>query len=153
MIPIKRYEISESVEAMASALFDIPYNSYDGGVEVVELQKALGRLRERMQVIEDRMTISIANEVDDKGKLKFSNQSIRDAEMRLRLLKDVDYQELKLKVEDISVDVEKMKNQGKAYSDIFKTIQNEVYFRREIQRLDNVKEIQKNKNIGVKFEE
>jgi len=145
MKAIKRYEISDSVEVMASTLFDLPYNMYDSSVETLEMTKALGRLKERLQSIEDKTIIYISNELDSNGKPKFSNQSVREAEMRIRLAGNDDYQDLKSQIEDVKVDVSKMKEQARTYADLFKTIQNEVYHRRALELLDNKKEFNKEK--------
>ena len=153
MKPIKRFSIDDGVEVLSSALFDLPYNSYDVSCEVIEKQKELGLLKDRLQEFEDKMTISIASEVDDKGKPVFSNQNVRDAEARIRLSRVKDYQDLKKELGELSSDVEKMKNQGRAYSELFKTMQNQVYYIRRIEELDNVKEIQKNKASNVRVEE
>jgi hypothetical protein len=152
MKPIVRYEISDSIDAMASALFDLPYNSYDTSVEVLELTKALNRLKERIRIIEDKKTIEVANEVDEKGKPKYSNQSVRDAETRLRLDGNEDYQELKNQVDELSCDLGKMKEQTSAYALMFSTIKNEVFHRRSLALLDSKKELSKEQG-NVKVEE
>ena len=138
---IKRYEISESVEAMSSALFDIPYNAYDTSVEVMEMQKALGRLKERVRKKEDELCILIANEKDLNGKFVYANQSVRDAEMRLRLDKDRDYQGIRLDIDELACDIGKMKEQSNAYGLMFSTIKNEVFHRRRILELDAKREL------------
>lgn len=154
MKAIKRFEITESVEVMATQLFELPYFAYDSNVEVVELTKALGRLKGRIQAMEDKVLIEVSNVVDDKGKLKFSNQSVREAEVRRVLVKDNDFLELKNQVEDLEADIGKMKGQVRAYAELFKTIQNEVYHRRAIELLDNKRDFNKEqvKNI-VRVEE
>ena len=153
MKAIKRFEITESVEVMATQLFELPYIAYDSNVEIVEMTKALGRLKSRLQLIEDKFLIGVSNAVDEKGKLKYSNQSVREAEMRKLLARDSDYLELKGQIEEVECDIGKMKGQAKAYSELFKTIQNEVYHRRRIEELDNMRGMQKAKAVNVKTEE
>ena len=152
MKKIVRYEISESVETMACALFDLPYNAYDTSVEVMELMKALGRLKDRGRKIEDKFCILIANEKDLDGKLRYSNQNVRDAEMRLRLDVDESYQELKTNVEELTCDIGKMKEQSSAYTLMFSTIKNEVFHRRALLLLDAKRDLLKDEAKTVKVE-
>jgi hypothetical protein len=153
MKPIKRYDISESVEVMATQLFELPYAAYDSNVEIVELQKALGRLKGRLQGMEDTNLLGVSKAVDMKGKLKYSNQTVREAEVRKLLNKDTEYIELRGQIEDCESAIGKMKAQAGTYAQLFKTIQNEVYYRRRIEELDNMRSMQKTKADMFKKEE
>ena len=137
---------------MACALFDIPYLSYDTSVEVMEMTKALNRLKERARRIEDKLTVSISTEKTVDGKPLYANQSVRDAEARLRLDKDHDYLSIRDSIAEVVCDVGKMKEQSQAYGLMFSTIKNEVFHRRAISLLDSKKELSNSEVKNMKVE-
>lgn len=141
MIGIKRYEISNDTKTLAGVLFDLPYNSYDVSCKVIELQKEVNRLKDMMQRIEDKLIIDISLEKDENGKLLYSNQSVREAEARIRLDDNARYNDLKQEKIDKENDLAKMKEQSNAYAQMFSTIKNEVFHRRNLELLDSKKEL------------
>jgi len=144
-----KIDLVNDTEVLACWLFDIPDKQRDASNSVIEITSLIGKCKDEIQVIEDKVSLEINNEVDEKGKSKFSNQSIRDAEMRVRLVNNEDYakkkRELVLRFEDLG----KAKSEVEYWSIMFSAVKNEVYHRRTVEILDSKKELYKEsaKNI------
>ena len=132
-------------EVLACWLFDIPVKMNDASKSVIEITTSINKSKDRIQVFEDKVSLDINDEVDDKGKPKFSNQSIRDSEMRMRLSVNNDYLIEKNVLVCLYEDLGKAKAEVEYWATMFSAVKNEVYHRRRVEELDKVSEINKDK--------
>jgi hypothetical protein len=138
-------DLVNDTEVLACWLFDIPTKMTDASKDVIGITTAINESKDKLQVIEDNVSLAINDEVDDKGKPKFSNQSIRDAEMRRRLTSDDEYLIEKGVLVCRYEDLGKAKANVEYWSIMFSAVKNEVYHRRRVEELDKVSEINKDK--------
>lgn len=69
------------------------------------------KIRDRISIIRARLVIDIGKAKDDKGKLEYSNEQLREAALTLGLNENEEYQRLKEKLrelndEDMEFDIE-----------------------------------------------
>lgn len=148
-----KIELVNDTEVLACWLFDIPDKQRESSNLVIELTTSINKAKEKVQEIEDRVALNINDEVDDKGKPRFGNQGIRDAEMRKRLVGHEPYIVAKKVLVNLFEDLGKAKSDVDYWATMFKAVKDEIYARRRVEELDNVKDIQKNKAGSLKVEE
>jgi hypothetical protein len=134
-------DLVNDTEVLACWLFDIPTKQRDASDLVIELTTSINSCKDELQVIEDRVALNINEEVDVKGKSRFGNQSLRDAEMRRRLVGHKDYLVLKKKLVCLFEDLGKAKSQVDYWSTMFSAVKNEIFHRRTVEVLDSKKEL------------
>lgn len=153
MKPLKKIEISESSDVLAGWLFDLPVLGYDASMEVINATESLKKAKDGLQDYEDRMLIEITKEVDETtGKPVYGSQSIREAEMRIRLMNDSEYKVIKYNIREMENIITKLKHQSEYYSTMFSAVKNEVYHRRRQDELDAMRDMQKSKAESMKVE-
>ena len=134
-------DFNSDTEVLACWLFDIPVKQKVMSVKVLEKETLIMDLKNRIQLAEDFVALEINNEVDDKGKPVFSNQSIRDSEMRVRLSKDDAYQRLRNQLSTAYEEKGEFKAKVEYWVSMFSATKNEVYHRRALSLLDSKKDL------------
>jgi len=66
-----------------------------------KLGREISRLSDRMRLIADHLYLRIWSEIDESGKRIYSNERVREAELRLRLYEDQEYQELRERLQEL----------------------------------------------------
>ena len=79
-------------------------------LEIMEKVETTNLLKESCSMIETKHAIMATNEKGDDNKLKYSNETSRQAEIKRRLLIDVEYQdkEKDLKQRDREINIKKI---------------------------------------------
>jgi len=66
-----------------------------------KLGREISRLSDEMRLIAARHTLEIWQATDESGKRIYSNEKVREAELRLRLHSDPEYQELGGRIQEV----------------------------------------------------
>lgn len=149
----EKIDIVNDSEVLACWLFDIPVKQKESTERVLELKDLINEKKKVLQTVEDQVSVQVFNEKDSKDKQKYTNQSIRDAEVRIRLSEHEVFKKLSAGLNELNQDLIKASGDSEYWGSMFSAVKNEVYHRRRVDELDAMKEIQSNKAKEIMTEE
>lgn len=129
-----------SIDVLKSWAFDLPKLSYDSSLESIEMQTEIKATEKRLKEIENDVLLKVNSEINGHGRPKFSNQSLRDAEVQRRLKANHEYQNFNDKIGEFYSRRDKSKIQAEYYDKMFSVVKNLLYDASEKERLKLVKE-------------
>jgi len=138
-----KIEIVNDTEVLACWLFDISEKLRESSKKVLEIQDSIKSKQREMQLIEDRILVNVSTDEEDKK--KFTNQNVRDAEVRIRAGKHTKWTIHNGALDNMRIDFSNAKSDVEYYSTMFKAVKDEIYHRRRVEELDSMRDMQKTK--------
>lgn len=124
-----------SVDVLKSWCFDLPEKEYLEAVRVIEAVNECKAIEKQLKDFEDDVLLEVNRELDSDGKPRFSNQAVREAEVRVRLRSHEGYQKLFSKLIEFYGDRDKAKARGEYFGSMFSVVKNLLYDAQERERL------------------
>ncbi len=128
-----------SDDVLRSWAFDLPKLSYDESFNEIEANNETKAIEKAMKEIEIDVLLTVNGLKDADGKVVFTNQVVREAEVSKRLQRHEGFQKFESKLREFYSDRAKAKAKSIYYDKIFSVVKNLLYDALERQRLEIVR--------------
>ena len=129
----EKINYEDGVEVWKLQMFTLPQTLHDTSVEIIDKERTLSELEEKMEEAKAFITLAVAKDESLK------NQTVRDAQVVIKLATDESYVLAKNQVKDLQREIDILKSRQKKYEMDFKTLKDNVYYSFRVKELEEQK--------------
>lgn len=129
--------------------YDLPYKEHQSRIKELEAVSEVKAIEKALKEFENDELLVVNKAVDESGKMLFSNQSIREAEVKNRLKTHDGYQKLESKLREYYLVRDRAKSKAEYYGKMFSVVKNDWFMTNQREVLELNKQIKQSSVEGV----
>lgn len=143
--PEEKPDLEAGMDVLKVWLFSCPELVAQHSISKVRIQNDIKDLQARISKLKMAVVLNVSVEKDEDGKLRFTNQALREAEAERKLEEENDYQDLVSDLRNLYLKLEDAKAKEKYYDQMLSVVKIVVKDDMERKRMCEMREMQATK--------